>query len=68
MKAVELRTKSVDELRQLVENLKREQFNLRFQRANGELANTSRFAQARKELARVKMVMNEKNREARKEK
>lgn len=68
MKAAELRTKSVDELRQLVENLKREQFNLRFQRANGELANTSRFNQARRELAQVKTVMNEKNRAARKEK
>ena len=45
--------KSPDELKVHVAELKKELFNLRFQRAQGETINTSRFSQARKEIARI---------------
>ena len=45
--------KTADELKLQVAELKKELFNLRFQRAQGETVNTSRFAQARKEIARI---------------
>ena len=48
--------KLVDQLAQL----KKEQFNLRFQQATGQLQNTSRFEAARRDAARVKTVLNEK--------
>ena len=41
--------------------MRREQFNLRMQKATGQLANSSRLGQVRKEIARIKTVMNEKS-------
>lgn len=60
MNATELRTKSVDELKEELVNLRQEQFNLRMQRGAGQLANPSRFGIVRKEIARIKTVLTEK--------
>lgn len=48
-----LKGKSADELQGKVAELKKELFNLRFQKAQGELTNTSRFRAAKKEIARI---------------
>lgn len=56
----ELRTKSPDELRTELEMLKKESFNLRFQQATGQLENSSRIKQVRRDTARVKTVLLEK--------
>ncbi len=60
MKAMELRTKSPDELTGILTDLKKEQFNLRFQKASGQLENTSRVRQVRREIATVRTVLVEK--------
>ncbi len=60
MSAKELRDKTPDQLREELENLKKEQFNLRFQAATGQLENTARMKAARREAARVKTILNEK--------
>lgn len=60
MKASELRGKSVDELQGQLVELKKELFNLRFQKATGELQNTARFQQVRRDVARVKTLLAEK--------
>ncbi len=48
-----LKGKSAEELQGTVADLKKELFNLRFQRAAGELTNTSRFREAKREIARI---------------
>ena len=58
--AADFRSKSDDELLTELNALRREQFNLRMQRATGQLANPSRFGQVKKDIARIKTVMNEK--------
>jgi large subunit ribosomal protein L29 len=58
MKAAEMQTKSADELRQSLLDLKREQFNLRFQRASGQLENTARVRQVRRDIARIKTILH----------
>ena len=58
--AEDFRAKSVDELGDALTKLKKEQFNLRFQRANGQLENTGRVRAVRKEIARLETVMTEK--------
>ena len=60
MKSSEVRTKTVDELRDELEKLKREQFNLRFQKALNQLENTARVRQVRRDIARVQTVLREK--------
>ncbi len=60
MKASELRQKSQDELKQELLALRREQFNLRMQRATNQSNKPHLFRQARRNIARVKMVMSEK--------
>lgn len=60
MSATELREKSLDELREQLSTLKKEAFNLRFQQATGQLENTARVKTVRREVARVKTVLNEK--------
>jgi len=62
--ADEFRTKSVDELGDELTRLKKEQFNLRFQRANGQLEKTSRIRVVRRDIARIQTVMNEQRRRA----
>ena len=61
MKASDLRAKTADELRTELESLKKEQFNLRFQRASGELENTARMRTIRREIARIKTVLGQKS-------
>lgn len=63
MKAVEVRTKTADELSTELEALKKEQFNLRFQRATGQLENTARMRQVRRDIARIQTIAAEKQRE-----
>lgn len=57
--AAELRTKTPDELSALLLDLKREQFNLRFQRATGQQEGTARVRQVRREIARVKTLQHQ---------
>jgi large subunit ribosomal protein L29 len=64
MKAAELRDKTPDQLREELESLKKEAFNLRFQAATGQLENTARKRDVRRGAARVKTILNEKARAA----
>ena len=59
MKAADMRAKSADELKAQLMALKKEAFNLRFQRASGQLENTSRVRQVRREIARVQTILRE---------
>ncbi len=65
MKADDLRTKSEDELIDQLRDLKKEQFNLRFQKASGQLENTARVRQVRRGIARIKTILREKRASAR---
>jgi large subunit ribosomal protein L29 len=60
MKAEELRTKTLDELSDRLASLKKEQFNLRFQMATGQLEKTARVREVRRDIARVKTVAAQK--------
>ena len=60
MKASELRKMSEQELRDELLELRREQFNLRMQRATGQLGAPARFNEVRKDIARIETIMNEK--------
>lgn len=62
MHATELREKTPDQLREQLESLKKEAFNLRFQAATGQLENTSQMRVVRRDAARVKTILNEKAR------
>jgi large subunit ribosomal protein L29 len=62
----DLKTMSDDQLNDELLKLKKEQFNLRFQRATGQLENTSRVRVVRREIARVKTVAARKRAEAKK--
>ena len=62
MKAADLRAKSDDELKEELLNLRKESFNLRFQAASGQLENTARVRQVRRNLAQIKTILNEKRR------
>ena len=64
VKAEELRGKTPDQLRDSLVSLKKEAFNLRFQQATGQLENTARFNAIRKDVARIKTVLNQKAAEA----
>ena len=58
--ATEIRAKTQDELRQVLIDLKKEQFNLRFQTAGGQNENPARARIVRREIARIKTVLGEK--------
>jgi large subunit ribosomal protein L29 len=60
MKATDVRAKTEDELTTELEALKKEQFNLRFQRATGQLENTARVRQIRRDIARINTILCEK--------
>jgi large subunit ribosomal protein L29 len=60
MKAGDLRSMTVDQLDDETLKLKKEQFNLRFQRATGQLENTSRVREVRRDIARVKTIAHRK--------
>ena len=62
MKAADIKTMTVDQIDDEVLKLKKEQFNLRFQRATGQLENTSRVRQVRRDIARIKTVLAERAR------
>jgi large subunit ribosomal protein L29 len=65
-KAEELRSMTVDQLDDELLKLKKEQFNLRFQRATGQLENTSRSRVVRRDIARIKTVAQQKRATAKK--
>ena len=60
MSASELREKTPDQLREQLESLKKEAFNLRFQAATGQLENTAQMRGVRRDVARVKTILAEK--------
>jgi large subunit ribosomal protein L29 len=60
MKPVDIRAKSEDELRDQLRDLKKEAFNLRFQQASGQLENTSRVRDVRRDIARVQTILSER--------
>ena len=64
MNPSEMRNKSGKELNEELVELRREQFNLRMQRAIGQLGNPARFREIRREIARIKTILNEKQRAA----
>ena len=59
MKAEDLKGKTFDELSKMLLDLKKEQFNLRFQRSQGQLEKTDRVGKVRKDIARVKTFMTQ---------
>ena len=59
-KAADIRPRTDDELTAELDTLGKEIFNLRFQRASGQLENTARFRQARRDIARIKTVLGER--------
>ncbi len=63
MKASELREQSMDELKATLIGFKQEQFNLRMQVASGQNSNTARLNTVRKDIARVKTILNSKTEE-----
>jgi large subunit ribosomal protein L29 len=60
LKAEDLRHMTVDQLDDEVLKLKKERFNLRFQRATGQLENTSRVREVRRDIARIKTIAQQK--------
>jgi large subunit ribosomal protein L29 len=60
MKASDARDLTEDQLKDRLLILKKEQFNLRFQRASGQLEKTSRIGEVRKDIARIKTVLRQK--------
>jgi len=64
MKSGDLRARTEDELTEQVETLGKEIFNLRFQRASGQLENTARVRQVRRDIARIKTILGERRRRA----
>lgn len=60
MKAAEFRDMSLDQLDDQLVKLKKEQFNLRFQKASGQLENTSRVREVRRDIARVMTIARQK--------
>ena len=63
-KGDEFRTKTADELADQLGKLKKEQFNLRFQRANGQLEKTNRIRVVRRDIARIRTILTEQRRKA----
>ncbi|WP_332060951.1 50S ribosomal protein L29 [Bartonella sp. CB74] len=60
MRATELRVQTLDQMRDELAKLKKEQFNLRFQKATGQLEKTARVKQVRRDIARVKTFLHQK--------
>lgn len=58
--ATEMREKTPDQLRDMLKDLKKEAFNLRFQAATSQMENTSRVRKVRRDVARVMTILNEK--------
>ncbi len=64
VKTADVRTKTEKELETRLIELRKEQFNLRFQKATGQLANTARVTAVRKEIAKIMTVIGERQRKA----
>jgi large subunit ribosomal protein L29 len=64
MKAEDLRAKTADELNETLLSLKKEHFNLRFQRSSGQLEDTSQFRRLRRDIARIKTIISDRRRGA----
>jgi len=64
MKAADARAMTLDQIDDEVLKLKKEQFNLRFQRANGQAENTGRIRVLRRDIARIQTVLTEQQRAA----
>jgi len=64
MKAADLRARTDDELSEEIDAFAKEIFNLRFQRASGQLENTARIRQVRRGIARMKTILGERRRAA----
>ena len=62
MKAEDLRAKTADELNDTLLSLKKEHFNLRFQQSSGQLEDTSQFQRIRKDIARIKTIISDRQR------
>ena len=62
MKVEDVRAKSDDELKEQLLDLRKEAFNLRFQTASGQLENTARVRQVRRDIGRIKTILNERRR------
>ncbi|EJF76828.1 50S ribosomal protein L29 [Bartonella birtlesii] len=60
MRATKLRAQTLDQMKDELAKLKKEQFNLRFQRATGQLEKTARVRQVRRDIARVKTFLRQK--------
>ncbi|MCO4316789.1 50S ribosomal protein L29 [Phyllobacterium sp. 21LDTY02-6] len=60
MKSAEVRAMSLDQLNEELGSLKKEQFNLRFQKATGQLEKTARVRQIRRDIARIKTIARQK--------
>ena len=59
MKAADIRAKSADELKDQLMSLHKEQFNLRFQQASGQLENSARVREVRRDIARIKTILQQ---------
>jgi large subunit ribosomal protein L29 len=64
MKSEDARAMTPDQLGDELLKLKKEQFNLRFQQASGQLENTVQMRKVRRDIARIKTIMSEKTRQA----
>lgn len=60
MKTADIRAMTPDQMDEAITSLKKERFNLRFQRATGQLENTSRMREARRDIARIKTIAAQK--------
>ncbi len=60
-KATDLRAQKNEELEGRLGELKKEQFNLRFQKASGQLTNTAQFGRVRQEIAQIKTILHERS-------
>ena len=60
MKSEDLRAKSDDELRDALTDLRKQKFNMRFQRASGQLESTAQMRTVRRDIARIKTIMGER--------
>ncbi|KZD01113.1 50S ribosomal protein L29 [Oceanibaculum pacificum] len=60
MKSSDIRAKSEDELKQQLVDLRKEAFNLRFQKASGQLENTARVRQVRRTIAQIKTILQQR--------
>jgi|TARA_Y200000002_G_scaffold64911_1_gene49908 large subunit ribosomal protein L29 len=57
---IDLRKEDVKSLNEKIKNFRKEALNLRFQKSSGQLENTSRISKVKKEIARIKTIINEK--------